>query len=236
MGALAFESVKDRIFIALDVPTDDDARRLIERLGETATSYKIGLQLFCSAGPSFVRELAEAGLRVFLDLKLHDIPNTIAGAINSIASLGAALINLHCSGGEAMMRAAREALPADSGTALIGVTVLTSLDDDDLRSLGVAHTSDGQVLLLARMAKESGLDGVVCSPKEIESLRAEMGDDFLLVTPGIRPAWAAAGDQKRITTPREAIEAGASALVIGRPVTAAPDPAEAMRQVLGELA
>jgi orotidine-5'-phosphate decarboxylase len=235
MAALSFSNAKDRIFIALDVPTADEARRLIDSLAGEATSFKIGLQLFCNAGPGFVAELAGKGLRIFLDLKFHDIPNTVAGAVRSVASLGAAMINLHCSGGAAMMRAAREALTEADRPALLGVTVLTSLDDDDLRALGIAHSSEGQVLLLARMAKDSGLDGVVCSPKEIQTLRAEMGDDFLLVTPGIRPAWSAMGDQKRITTPHEAIVAGASALVIGRPITGAENPAEAMRRVIEEI-
>jgi orotidine-5'-phosphate decarboxylase len=235
MAALAFRNARDRVFLALDVPTAADARALIDRLAGEATSFKVGLQLFCNAGPDFVAELAGKGLRIFLDLKFHDIPNTVAGAVRSVASLGAAMINLHCSGGAAMMRAAREALPQGEGTALLGVTVLTSLDDDDLRALGVAHSSEGQVLLLARMARQAGLDGVICSPKEIHLLRAEMGDDFLLVTPGIRPAWSDAGDQKRITTPREAIAAGASALVIGRPVTGADNPAEAMRRVIEEI-
>ena len=235
MTALSFESARDRVFVALDVANAEEAREMVRRLEGAATSFKIGLQLFCNAGPGFVEELAGRGLRIFLDLKFHDIPNTVAGAVRSVASLGAAMINLHCSGGMAMMRAAREALPPESGAALLGVTVLTSLDDDDLRNLGVAHTSGGQVLLLARMAQDAGLDGVICSPREIETIRSEVGDDFLLVTPGIRPAWAAAGDQKRITTPRDAIAAGASALVIGRPVTGAPEPAEAMAKVLQEI-
>ena len=235
MTVLSFKDPRDRVFVALDVPTADDARRLVDKLRGEATGFKIGLQLFCCAGPGFVAELAAEGLRVFLDLKFHDIPNTVAGAVRSVASLGAAVINIHCSGGLAMLRAAKEALPGAGRPALLGVTVLTSLDDDDLRDLGVAHTAEGQVLLLARLAREAGLDGVICSPREISLLRAELGDEFLLVTPGIRPAWAATGDQKRITTPREAIAAGASALVIGRPVTAAENPAAAMRKVIEEI-
>lgn len=229
-----FETVKDRIFIALDVPSADDALRLVGRLSGEATSFKIGLQLFCAAGPDLVRELADRGLKIFLDLKFHDIPNTVAGAVKSVAELGAAVINIHCSGGTEMLRAAKEALPSENPPALIGVTVLTSLDDDDLRDLGVAHTSEGQVLLLARTAKEAGLDGVVCSARELDLLRSELGENFVLVTPGIRPAWSAVGDQKRITTPEQALRDGASALVIGRPVTAAPDPAEAMRRIVKE--
>ena len=228
--------LRDRVFVALDVATAGEARRLVGRLGGEATSFKIGLQLFCSAGPELVRELAAAGHRVFLDLKFHDIPNTVAGAVGSVVGLGVAMINVHCAGGAQMLRAAREALPDSERPALLGVTVLTSLDDDDLRALGVAHTSEGQVLLLARTAREAGLDGIVCSPREIGLLRDDLGEDFLLVTPGIRPAWAAPGDQKRITTPAQALADGASALVIGRPITAHADPAEAMRRVLEELA
>ena len=234
--------LRDRVFVALDVPTAGEARRLVERLEGEATSFKIGLQLFCSAGPELVRELASSGYRIFLDLKFHDIPNTVAGAVRSVAGLGVAMINVHCAGGAQMLRAAREALTegeeGEEGErpALLGVTVLTSLDDDDLRALGVAHTSEGQVLVMARTAKEAGLDGVVCSPREIGLLRADLGENFLLVTPGIRPAWSAAGDQKRITTPAQALADGASALVIGRPITAHADPAEAMRRVLEELA
>lgn len=231
---MKFTSVKERIFLALDVPGADEARSLIEHLGDKAVSYKIGLQLFCAAGPDFVRELADSGKNVFLDLKFHDIPNTVSGAVKAAASLGARMINLHCSGGSEMLKAARNALKGNGQTALLGVTVLTSLDDENLKELGMAYSTEGQVMLLARLAKEAGLDGVVCSPKEIELLRNEFGDDFLLVTPGIRPAWSETGDQKRVTTPVQALQAGASAIVIGRPVTAAADPATAMSRLLDE--
>jgi orotidine-5'-phosphate decarboxylase len=230
---MVFNSVRDRIFVALDVPGADEARRLVERLGDEATSYKIGLQLFCSAGPEIVSEFARAGKNIFLDLKFHDIPNTVAGAVRSVSSLGARLMNVHCSGGLAMLEAA--ALAGKEGdAAILGVTVLTSLGDEDLKELGIAHTAGGQVLNLARMAQEAGLDGVICSPRELETLRAEVGKEFLLVTPGIRPQWAAANDQKRITTPAEAFEKGASAIVIGRPITGDENPPAAMRRVLEE--
>lgn len=232
---MQFASIRERIFIALDVPTVDTARKLIETLGAEAQSYKVGLELFTAAGPGFVRELADAGKTVFLDLKFHDIPNTVAGAVRSVAGLGAKVINIHCGGGGEMMRAAQTAAGAD-GPAIIGVTVLTSLDDQNLKDLGFAHTAEGEVLLLARAAHEAGLAGVVCSPREIELLRGEFGPDFLLITPGIRPEWAATGDQKRIMTPREAFRAGASALVIGRPITGAPEPAAALRRIIGECA
>lgn len=231
---MEFKSTKDKIFIALDFPTADEARDLVNRLGDEATSYKIGLQLFCSAGGSIVKELSDMGKNVFLDLKFHDIPNTVAGAIKSVSQLGANVMNIHCSGGMEMMLKAREAANECGGLSVIGVTVLTSLDDQNLKDLGYSHTAEGQVLLFARQAKEAGLNGIVCSPKEIEIIRAEVGDDFLLITPGIRPAWAAKGDQKRITTPKDALDKGASALVIGRPITAAPDPVEAMRKIIAE--
>jgi orotidine-5'-phosphate decarboxylase len=231
--AMQFTSVRERIFIALDVASADAARRLIDTLGDDGQSYKIGLELFTAAGPGLVRELADAGKTIFLDLKFHDIPNTVAGAVRSVAGLGAKVINLHASGGAEMMRAARSAV-GEGGPAIIGVTVLTSLDDQNLKDLGFAHTAEGQVLLFARAAHEAGLQGVVCSPREIELLRGEFGPEFLLITPGIRPEWAAAGDQKRIMTPREAFKAGASALVIGRPVTGAPEPAAALRRIFGE--
>ena len=231
---MKFDSIRERIFVALDVPGADEARALVEKLGEEASCFKIGLQLFCKAGPQFVRELAKEGKIIFLDLKFHDIPNTVAGAVASVANLGAKLMNIHCSGGSEMMTAARKAADEHGDTALLGVTVLTSLDDENLKDLGFAHTTEGQVLQFARMANEAKLDGVVCSPKEIELLRSEIGDDFLLVTPGIRPAWSVAGDQKRITTPKEALEKGASALVIGRPITGADNPADAIKRILDE--
>ena len=231
---MEFKTTRDRIFIALDFPTAAQAMELVNRLGDEASSYKVGLQLFCSEGGSIVKQLSEMGKNVFLDLKFHDIPNTVAGAINSVSQLGANVMNVHCSGGMEMMKKAREAADECGGLTVIGVTVLTSLDDENLKDMGYAHTTEGQVLLFARQAKEAGLNGVVCSPKEIEIIRSEVGDDFLLITPGIRPAWAAKGDQKRITTPSAALKKGASALVIGRPITAADDPVEAMRKIIAE--
>lgn len=231
---MKFKTTRDRIFIALDFPTAAEAMELVKNLGDEATSYKVGLQLFCSEGGAIVKELAEMGKNVFLDLKFHDIPNTVAGAIKSVSQLGANVMNIHCSGGMEMMIKAKEAADECGGLTVIGVTVLTSLDDQNLKEMGYAHTAEGQVLLFARQAKEAGLSGIVCSPKEIEAIRAEVGEDFLLITPGIRPAWAAKGDQKRITTPGDALARGASALVIGRPITAAADPVEAMKKILSE--
>jgi orotidine-5'-phosphate decarboxylase len=189
-----------------------------------------------------VRRVVAEGQRVFLDLKFHDIPNTVAGAVRTAASLGTFMLNVHAAGGAAMLRAAVEAArvgAASAGTArplLVGVTVLTSLSDADLAQLGVNHEAMGQALRLARLTQDCGLDGVVCSAREIATIRAACGPAFTLVVPGIRPAWAAAGDQKRTMEPGEAARLGAHYLVIGRPITGAPDPAAALRRVLAEIA
>jgi orotidine-5'-phosphate decarboxylase len=233
--ALEFKSPAQRIFAALDVPDTEKAKKLVDVLGPTGCSFKIGMQLFYSGGAGLVRELVDAGNTVFLDLKLHDIPNTVAGAVHSLAGLGAQIVNIHASGGLEMMRAARAAANETGVDSIIAVTVLTSLGDEDLKELGFAHTSRGEVMQLARLARQAELDGVVCSPKEIRILRDEIGEDFLLITPGIRPSWSAADDQKRIMTPAEAFEKGASAVVIGRPITKNSDPAEALQRILDEI-
>jgi len=225
-----------RIFVALDVPTADAARELVDTLGPTGCSFKIGMQLFYAGGAELVRELSQAGNTVFLDLKLHDIPNTVAGALGSLAPLGAHLINVHASGGKQMMEAAKQAADVAGVPAVLAVTVLTSLDDNDLKELGFAHTTEGEVLQLARMTQESGLDGVICSPREIGIIRRECGEDFLLITPGIRPAWSVTDDQKRVMTPAQAFEKGASGVVIGRPITKDAAPADAFARVMDELA
>jgi orotidine-5'-phosphate decarboxylase len=184
-----------------------------------------------------VEDLVRGGYDVFLDLKYHDIPNTVAQACRAAAALGVWMLNVHALGGRAMMEAAYRALSdAPRRPLLIAVTVLTSLDDHDLARVGQAAPARDQVLRLADLARESGLDGVVCSPREIEPLRARLGRDFLLVTPGIRPAWAATGDQKRVMTPEEAARAGADYLVIGRPITGDADPAAAARRIAAEVA
>lgn len=233
--SLTFKSPASRIFVALDVPDIDSARIITNELGASGCSFKIGMELFYGGGAPLVRELVDAGNLVFLDLKLHDIPNTVSGALRSLAGLGAQVVNLHASGGGQMMRAARKAADEAGIDALIAVTILTSLGDQDLKDLGFAHTTKGEVLQLARLANEAGLDGVVCSPREIRVLRDEIGDDFLLITPGIRPGWAAADDQKRIMTPAEAFELGTSAIVIGRPVTKADSPRDALKQIIDEI-
>lgn len=232
--------LKERIIIALDVGTKREALALAEALND-ARVFKIGLELFTAEGPELLKETVRLGKKPFLDLKYHDIPNTVSGAVRSATRKGVYMLTLHTSGGAEMMAAAARAAREESaGTGeqrptLLGVTVLTSLKDEELRRIGFAHAVADQVLRLAVLAKDSGLDGVVCSPHEIESIKRECGDDFLVVTPGIRPAWAAAQDQKRIMTPAEAIGKGADYLVIGRPITGAPSPQEAFLKVLAEL-
>ena len=231
---------KEKIIIALDVGTKREALALAEALKE-ARVFKIGLELFTAEGPALLEEAVRLGKKPFLDLKYHDIPNTVAGAVRSATRKGVHMLTLHTSGGmEMMAAAAREASEESARTGkekpiLLGVTVLTSLKNEELRRIGFAHAVAEQVLRLAVLAKASGLDGVVCSPHEIESIKRECGGAFLVVTPGIRPAWAAAQDQKRIMTPAEAISKGADYLVIGRPITGAPSPQEAFLRVLAEL-
>jgi orotidine-5'-phosphate decarboxylase len=232
----------DRILIALDVPSASEALALADRLRGAVGGYKIGHQLFTAEGPAVVRELVARGDRVFLDLKYHDIPNTVAGAIASAAKLGVWMVNVHAGGGEAMMAAARKSADDAAGSGprplVIGVTVLTSFDEATLRSIGVARSPLEQVVHLARMAQAAGLDGVVSSPQETTAIRDACGSDFLIVTPGIRGGAAAAGpdDQQRTSTPAGAMAAGSSYLVIGRPLTGAPDPRAAAERVGAEMA
>ncbi len=232
---------RDRILVALDTPDLARAKALATGLSGLVGGLKIGKEFFAAHGPQGVREVA-GGQALFLDLKFHDIPNTVAGALRAAVDLEPLIVNVHASGGRAMMAAAAAAV-RDAAAArgiprprLIGVTVLTSLDDADLDAVGQRGPAADQVLRLARLAQDSGLDGVVCSPREIAGLRDALGPDFLLVVPGIRPDWAAKGDQKRVTTPTEALAAGADYLVIGRPITGADDPAAAARRIAEELA
>lgn len=225
----------ERLFVALDLPGAQEALAMAESLRPLGTGLKMGLELFSAAGPRLATELA-AKAPLFLDLKFHDIPNTVAAAVERVAGLGAMMTNLHISGGEAMVRAAVRARDASGDMALLGVTVLTSLDGDDLSSLwGGEPDASATALHLARLAREWGLDGVVASAAEAASIRLACGDDFLIVTPGIRPADADHGDQKRVLTPAAALREGASHLVVGRPVTRAADPASAASTIIADM-
>jgi orotidine-5'-phosphate decarboxylase len=224
------------VFVALDTTDLDYARQLAERVRPHIGGLKLGLEFFNAHGPEGVRAFADFGLPIFLDLKFHDIPNTVAGAVRAVAGLGAAIVNLHASGGPAMMKAALEAARAASPkTKVIAVTVLTSLSDEDLPAVGQMPPAREQVLRLATLTRDCGLDGVVCSAHEIATLRAALGPDFLLVVPGIRPAGSQTADQRRVMSPAEAYKAGADILVIGRPITGAADPALAARDIAASL-
>jgi orotidine-5'-phosphate decarboxylase len=214
------------IIIALDLPDSRAALRLVDRIGERADHYKIGAQLFTRAGPDVVRELRDRGKRVFLDLKFHDIPNAVAGAVESAAGLGVDMLTLHAAGGGAMMRAARDAA-GEGGPLLVGVTVLTSLGATDVEEIWDKQLRSlrEEVTRLAALAHDAGMDGVVASAREAEPLKRRFGTYFLVVTPGIRPHGTEAGDQSSTATPADAAKAGADYLVVGRPITTAPDPA-----------
>ncbi len=228
---------KDRLIVALDVPTAAQAREMARQLGGICRWVKVGLELYLAAGSAIVEELASQGLSVFLDLKFHDIPNTVAGAVRSAASMGASLLTIHAAGGPAMLAAAAEAAASSANSPrLLAVTVLTSMDAAQLAAIGVDASPADQVLRLARMARNSGIDGLVCSAEEIRVLRQELGPAMQLVIPGIRPAGSEVGDQKRISTPADAIRAGANALVVGRPITKASNPAQAAEAILKEIA
>jgi len=225
---------RERLIVALDVPDAPAARALVERLAGRVGLFKVGSQLFTAAGPDLVREIVARGERVFLDLKYHDIPNTVAGAVAAASRLGVALVDVHGLGGGAMMEAAAGAR-ADDRTRLLAITVLTSHDEGTLSAIGLAGPIAEAVPRLARLAAASGMDGVVASPQEVALIRAACGPDFLIVTPGIRPAGAARGDQARLATPAAALAAGADYLVVGRPITEAPDPAAAADAIVDEM-
>jgi orotidine-5'-phosphate decarboxylase len=232
-----FELAQQRLIVALDVPTAEAALALASRLEDQCKWFKVGLELYIAAGPSVVEALVRHGHSVFLDLKLHDIPNTVAAAVRSAASLGAGLLTIHAAGGPAMMAAAQGAVSALSNAPqLLAVTVLTSMDRSQLIATGVEHTPADQVMLLAKAGLEAGIRGFVCSPQEVAALRALTGNDGVLVTPGIRPSGSDQGDQQRIATPSAALKEGASYLVVGRPITQAPDPAMAAEAILQEIA
>ncbi|UCC38312.1 MAG: orotidine-5'-phosphate decarboxylase [Candidatus Aminicenantes bacterium] len=229
-----------KIIVALDVGSKEKALLLVKQL-EEARVFKVGLRLFSAEGPSLLQEIKNLGRNVFLDLKLHDIPNTVADAVRVAVRHNAFMLTLHSSGGREMMQRAAEAAAEEAekkGTTkplLLAVTILTSLKDEQLREIGMEEDTLNQVLKLAKLAKQAGVDGIVCSPQEIEIVKRELGEDFLVVAPGIRPSWAAAHDQKRILTPLLAIQKGADFLVIGRPIIAAESPQEAYLKIMEEL-
>lgn len=223
-------SPHNAVLVALDVPTRERALILARQLENHVGGFKIGLELFCACGPQIVEEVGPS--RVFLDLKFHDIPNTVASVSRVAARMGTLIFNVHCLGGYDMMRAAVEAAKSENPAAkVIGVTVLTSHDAASLQNIGIADAPRHAVLRMAELAQKAGLDGVVCSALEILPVRAHCGEDFLLVTPGIRPKTAALGDQKRVLTPLEALKAGADYLVVGRPITGAPDVVAAAKKL-----
>ncbi|SIQ11343.1 orotidine-5'-phosphate decarboxylase [Aeromonas sp. RU39B] len=227
-----------KVVVALDFAREEEALALVAQLSPTECRLKVGKEMFTLFGPQFVRQLVGQGFEVFLDLKFHDIPNTVAKAVAASAELGVWMVNVHASGGRRMMEAAKAALApyGDKAPLLIAVTVLTSMEQSDLAELGVTLSPAEQVLRLARLTKQSGLDGVVCSAQEAELLKRELGDEFVLVTPGIRPSGSAQGDQRRIMTPAEAVTAGADYLVVGRPITQSGEPAAVLAAINHELA
>jgi orotidine-5'-phosphate decarboxylase len=224
---------ENKIIVALDVESKKHALALVEQLREKISFFKVGLQLYTAAGPEIVREIAATGAKVFLDLKLHDIPSTVARAVESASTVGAEMLTVHLSGGAEMIRAAVGA--GKDGLSIVGVTLLTSATQQTLSDLGIADSVEEHVLRLAKLGVAAGINGVVASAHEIKVLRDAFGDKIKIITPGVRPSWAEAGDQKRVMTPREAIAASADYLVIGRPITEAGNPAEAVDRILSEL-
>jgi orotidine-5'-phosphate decarboxylase len=223
----------EKIIVALDVPTQTEALNLVRGLSPEIGFFKIGLQLYTAEGPEIVRAVLASGAKVFLDLKLHDIPNTVSKAVESAARLGVQMLTIHLSGGSEMIRAATAARA--NNISILGVSVLTSATEQTLREIGISDKVDSQVLRLAKLGVEAEIDGIVASPQEIKILRAEFGDKVKIVVQGIRPSWAEPGDQKRFMTPRQAVEAGTDYLGIGRPITAHPNPREAVMRILAEL-
>src|SRR6267154_6874590 len=229
----ASSRMRERLIVALDVSSAGEAQKLVSHIGDAAGIYKVGLQLFIAEGPGIVRDLVSSGRRVFLDLKLHDIPTTVALAVKSAAELGAHMLTVHASGGETMLRAATEA--AAGRLNILAVTVLTSLDDANMQEIGVSGRVSDQVLRMSALAQSAGCQGIVTSPREASIVRRALGEGFAIVTPGVRPAGAEINDQQRIATPAQAISNGASHIVVGRPITHAPDPAKAAAAIISEM-
>ena len=232
---------KERLIVSLDVNTKEKALALVEKLKAEVKIFKIGSELFTSCGPEIVTAVKDKGCGIFLDLKFHDIPNTVAKSAAAATRLGVAILNVHATGGYEMMKACSDAVDREAKALkitkpkVIAVTVLTSMDENSLKKTGVNDNMEKQVLTLAKLAKDASLDGVVASPSEVKLIRKELGDEFIIVAPGVRPEWAAVNDQKRIATPKEAISNGATYIVVGRPITEAQDPLAAAKKVLEEI-
>jgi orotidine-5'-phosphate decarboxylase len=227
---------RGQLIIALDVSTAAAAQKIVAAVGDSALTYKVGMQLYTAEGPQLVRDLVASGRLVFLDLKYHDIPNTVAAAVQEAAQLGVSMLTVHAAGSSKMLRAAVDAARATNPALLVlGVTVLTSLDENDVEQIGFRGTVRDEVLRLSALALANGCQGIVTSAREASAVRAELGDDFAIVTPGVRPAGTGHGDQMRVVTPAEAIAAGASYIVVGRPITKAADPAAEARAILGQI-
>ena len=226
---------RQRLIVALDVSPAASAERIVSALGDRALTYKVGMQLFTAEGPRVVRDLISSGRQVFLDLKYHDIPRTVGAAVAEAAKLGVNMLTVHASGGTKMLTAAVEAARVRPAVVVLAVTVLTSMGAEDLETIGMAGSLEQSVVRLAKIALENGCQGIVTSAREVWAVRAELGHEFAIVTPGVRPAGMATGDQVRVVTPAQAIAAGASHVVVGRPITEAADPAAAARAILAEI-
>ena len=233
--------VKEKLISALDFHTKEDALNLVDKLGDSVVFYKVGMELFYAVGPSIIEELKKRNKKIFLDLKLHDIPNTVAQGLYSLLRQGVDIMTIHTSGGYTMMKTAVDTVRAEAkrlnipAPKIIGITVLTSINESDWQGLGYTVEIKEQVVRLAKLAKEAGLDGVVSSPQEAKAIRTACGEDFLLVTPGVRPAGSSLDDQSRVATPAKALQDGATHLVIGRPIRAAKDPVVAAKNILEEM-
>jgi len=227
---------REKLIVALDVSTAAAAQKIVAAVGDSALTYKVGMQLYTAEGPQVVRDLVASGRRVFLDLKYHDIPNTVGAAVSEAARLGVSMLTVHASGSDQMLKAAvKAAREVNPALLVLAVTVLTSMDENDLEKIGVRENLQEEVLRLSALALASGCRGIVTSPREASALRTKLGRDFAIVTPGVRPAGSARGDQARVATPEEAIAAGATHIVVGRPITDAPDPAAAARAILAQI-
>ena len=226
---------RERLIVALDVSSAAAARKIVAAVGDSALTYKVGMQLYTAEGPQVVRDLVASGRRVFLDLKYHDIPNTVGAAVAEAEKLGVSMLTVHASGSGKMLRAAVEAAKVRPELMILAVTVLTSMDGQDLEKIGVRGSVEDSVVRLATIALANGCQGVVTSAREASKVRSELGHNFAIVTPGVRPAGTAVGDQVRVVTPAEAIAAGATHIVVGRPITEAADPAAEARAILGQM-